>query len=66
MDRKTLSFIAIVISILYGVGVAVFDGSRSTYAVIGGAVVAIAWIAVGDLGKPDEQPAPPTAPQDGT
>ena len=66
MDRKTLSFVAIVISILSGVGFAVFDGSRSTYAVIGGAVVAIAWIAVGYFGKPDERPAPPAAPQDRT
>lgn len=66
MNRKTLAFIATAISILYGVGFAVFDDSPSTYAVIGGAVVAIAWIAVGSLGKPDEQPAPPVAPRDRT
>ena len=66
MSRKTLSFAAIAISILYGAGFAVFDGSRSTYAVIGGAVVAIAWIAVGYLAKPDERPAPPAALQDRT
>lgn len=63
MNRKTLSFVAIAISILYGAGFAVFDESRSTYASIGGAIVAIAWIAVGYLGKPNEQLAPPPAPQ---
>lgn len=62
VDRKTLSFVALVITILYGAGFAVFDESRSTYAVIGGAVVSIAWIAVGYFGKPDDRSAPPTTP----
>ena len=66
MNRKTLSFVALTISILYAAGFVVIDGSQSTYAVIGGAVVALAWIAVGYLGKPDERPAPRAAPQDQT
>lgn len=48
MERKHLAFIALVISMLYGVGFAVIgDGARQTYAVIGAVIVAIAWIAVG-------------------
>lgn len=55
MSRKTLAFIATAISMLYGVGFVVFRDSTSQYAVIGGVVVAIAWMAVGALAKPDER-----------
>lgn len=48
MDQKTLSFIALAITMLYGVGFAVID-DRSVYAPVGGVVVALAWIAVGML-----------------
>lgn len=52
MNRKYLSFIALVISILYGVGFAVIgEDNRTTYAAIGAALVAIAWISVGMLGR---------------
>ncbi|MGC5626671.1 hypothetical protein ACPYO6_00310 [Georgenia sp. Z1344] len=61
MSRKTLAYIALVVSILFGAGFIVFEESRGTYAIIGGAVVAIAWISVGYLGKPDE---PDDAPRD--
>ncbi|GMA21203.1 hypothetical protein MM440_01855 [Arsenicicoccus piscis] len=53
MERRTLSFIALTITILYGVSMAAFrdvDG----YAPIGAGVVAIAWIAVGILGRGDD------------
>jgi hypothetical protein len=54
MSQKTLGFIALALSILYGVGFTVIDGdARSGYAAVGGAIVAIAWIATGVFGKPD-------------
>ena len=57
MDRRTLSFIALVCSMLYGVGfVFIGDGARDGYAVVGGVVVAIAWIAVGRFGRSDAEP----------
>ncbi|SED22622.1 hypothetical protein SAMN04489844_3959 [Nocardioides exalbidus] len=56
MNRRTLSFIALAISMFYGVGFVVIpDGSRSGYAVIGAVVVALAWVASGRFGKPDHQ-----------
>lgn len=54
MNRKTLSFIALASSMLYGVGFAAFGSDLPQgYAVIGAAVVALAWIAVGVFGKSD-------------
>ena len=54
MSRRTLSFIALAISMFYGVGfVVVPDDNRSGYAVIGAVVVALAWIASGRFGRPD-------------
>ena len=50
MNARVLQFIALVISIVYGVGFAIIDDT-STYAPIGGAVCAIAWIAVGMFGR---------------
>lgn len=51
MDRRVLAFIALAVTMLFGAGFAVIDdGSRSTYAVIGGVIVALTWIAVG-IGK---------------
>lgn len=50
MDRKVLSFIALAITMLYGVAVGVLD-QRETVAPIGAVVVALAWIAVGMFGK---------------
>jgi Mg2+ and Co2+ transporter CorA len=56
MSRRTLSFIALAISMFYGVGfVGVPEDDRSGYAVVGGVVVALAWIASGRFGKPDQQ-----------
>lgn len=52
MNRPTLAYIALVITILYGAGFAlVGDGSRTVYAALGAAIVAIGWISVGMLGK---------------
>lgn len=52
MKRQTLAFIALVITILYGAGFAAFDTSQA-YAALGGAIVAISWIAVGVFGRDD-------------
>ncbi len=51
MDRKVLVFIALAVSMLYGVGFAVIDNPGGGYAAAGGVVVALAWIAVGLLGR---------------
>ena len=53
MNRKYLSFIALAISIFYGVGFAAFEVPPRGYAVIGGALVALPWVAVGVFGKDD-------------
>ena len=50
MDRRTLSFIALAITMLYGIGFAVIDDAMP-YAAIGGVIVAIAWVAVGVFGQ---------------
>lgn len=55
MDRRTLAFIALAITMLYGAGFAVLDDdNRQTYAIIGAIVIALSWIAVGMLGKDDK------------
>jgi hypothetical protein len=52
MNRNTLTFIALAITILYGVGFAAFDGDVPTaYAAIGAGIVALSWIAVGMLSR---------------
>ena len=52
MNRHTLAYIALVITILYGAGFAlVGDGSRNVYAALGAAIVTIVWISVGMLGQ---------------
>ena len=54
MTREKLSFVALAVSMLYGVGFAVVgDGARTGYAVVGGVVCALAWIAVGTFGRGD-------------
>ncbi|MBC9957042.1 hypothetical protein [Yimella sp. cx-51] len=55
MDRKILAFIALAITMLYGVGVGVLEGQRDVLAPVGGVVVALAWIAVGVFGKDDHK-----------
>lgn len=58
MNRRTLSYIALIITIIYGGLFAVIgDDMRTGYAAIGAIVVAIAWISVGMLGR-DEDPNP--------
>jgi hypothetical protein len=60
MSRSTLSFIALAVSMFYGVGFVVIpDDARTGYAVVGAVVVALAWIASGRFGRPD-------APRDDT
>ena len=56
MNRRYLSFIALAITILYGAGFAAFDPRPDAYAAVGGAVVALAWIAVGVFGKDEPKP----------
>lgn len=57
MKRKYLVFIALVITIIYGVSFTLFssDGPPTAYSAIGGAVVALAWIAVGFFGKDEHE-----------
>lgn len=50
MKRQTLAFIALAITIFYGVGFAAFDTGRA-YAVLGAALVTVSWIAVGVFGQ---------------
>lgn len=54
MNRKSLSFIALAITMLFGVSFAVLDEKPTGYAAIGGVVVALSWIAVGVFGRDDE------------
>lgn len=63
MNRKYLSFIALAVTILFGVGFAILDPVPTAYTVGGGAVIAILWIAVGVFGK-DETSPPDTATPD--
>lgn len=56
MDRNTLAFIAIAVTILYGVTVGVSGDARGVVAPVGAGIVAIMWIAVGMLGKDPKDP----------
>lgn len=53
MQRRYLTFIALAVTILYGVSFAAFDNPPQGYAAIGGGVVAVCWIAVGVFGRDD-------------
>ncbi|MBS2937797.1 hypothetical protein KDN32_08575 [Nocardioides sp. J2M5] len=54
MNRNTLSFIALAVSMLFGAGFAsVPEAARGGYAAVGGVVVALLWIASGRFGRPD-------------
>jgi hypothetical protein len=64
MNRRYLSFIALAITMFYGVGFALFDTAPDGYAVIGGVVVALSWIAVGVFGKDDDPDDHVSGPQD--
>ena len=57
MERRYLIFAALAISILYGVGFAAFDPAPQAYPALGGGIIAIAWIAVGLLGRDGEDGA---------
>lgn len=56
METQKLAYIALLLTIIYGMLFAVIgEGARTTYGAIGGIVVAIAWVSVGMLGKdPDD------------
>lgn len=54
MNRRILSFIALAVSMLYGVGFTVIHHNQA-YATVGGVVVALCWIAVGMLGRDDKR-----------
>lgn len=68
MSRKTLAFIALAATMLYGAGFAVFSPVPGAYAAIGGVVVALIWMSVGMFGKaetrPGSEPSTSTPPQD--
>lgn len=53
MDRRTLAFIALAVSMLYGVGFTVTHSSG--YATFGGVAVATLWIAVGVFGRDNDR-----------
>ena len=59
MNRQTLVFIALAVTIFYGVGFAAFDASRA-YAVLGAVFVTISWIAVGMFGRNEPRTSPGT------
>lgn len=65
MSRRTLAFIALAISMLYGAGFAAFRPAPAAYATIGGVIVALAWISVGMFGKedPTQSSSARTSPQ---
>lgn len=50
MDRRVLVFVALAITLLYGVTVGVLDSPR-VFAPVGGVVVALSWVAVGMFGR---------------
>lgn len=54
MNRRYLTFIALAVTILYGAGFAALESVPTWYVTLGGAVVAILWIAVGTFGKSDD------------
>lgn len=57
MDRQKLAFLALAVSMVYGVLFAVIgEESRGTYAVIGGVIVALLWMSVGVFGKDKNSP----------
>ena len=51
MHRNALAFLALAVTMIYGVGFALFDTPSQAYAVGGALLVALCWIAVGALGR---------------
>lgn len=52
MDKRTITFIALIVTMCFGVGFAVIDdGVRQNYAIIGSLLVAILWMTVGFIGR---------------
>ena len=51
MSRQLLVFIALAITLIYGAGFALIGDDRQGWASVGGAVVALSWIAVGMFGR---------------
>ncbi|SNC72452.1 hypothetical protein SAMN05445756_1850 [Kytococcus aerolatus] len=49
MDNRVLLFLAIAVTIMYGVGFTAIDWSA--YASVGAGVVTVAWVAYGMLGR---------------
>ncbi|MFV0406531.1 MAG: hypothetical protein ACK5LN_06875 [Propioniciclava sp.] len=56
MTKKVLAFVAVVITVLYAVGFAVWTVDDA-YTVVGAIVVLLAWIGVGVLGKGGNGPS---------
>lgn len=56
MNRNVLAFVALALSMIFGAGFTVVSASaRPGYAVIGGVIVGLAWIAVGMFGRGEER-----------
>lgn len=52
MDKRTITFIALIVTMCFGAGFAVIDdGVRQNYAIIGSLLVAILWMTVGFIGR---------------
>lgn len=52
MDKRTITFIALIVTMCFGIGFAVIDdGVRQNYAIIGSLLVAILWMTVGFIGR---------------
>ncbi len=58
MNRRVLTFIALAVSMLFGAGF-VFFRDVTGYAVVGGVIVALMWIAVGMFGRADDDSRSP-------
>lgn len=61
MNRRTLVFIALAVTMLYGAGFAAFSPVPGGYAAIGGVVIALIWMSVGMFGKPETEPGSGTS-----
>lgn len=57
VSKRVLSFIALIITVFYAIGFAVWDVS-DTYTIIGAVTVLLAWIGVGMLSKQQLKPPP--------
>ncbi|MFV0252142.1 MAG: hypothetical protein ACK5H2_02265 [Beutenbergiaceae bacterium] len=55
MSKKVLSFIALVITVFYALGFALWQVG-DTYMIVGAVAVLLAWIGVAIVGRAQQQP----------